>query len=191
MAVFAVFTMAINKTPLATALVPPLASLLAISILFTALFPHAAFTPLGWQGANRSEKNEMGQLASLLVLASFFLTPQSGYLHRLKSGLNSVWPHRIGPVQKHDINHGTGIDRGNTKYWFWFALLNKHRTWIVPFFLATFALLVALSIALLFDWLPSIAEIRNRIILCDWKIRKLDGPHKTMGSRHRAKYVSQ
>ncbi len=177
MAVFAVFTMAINKTPLATALVPPLALLLAISILFTALFPDAAITPLGWQGLT-GQKNEMGQLASLLVLASFFLTPQSGYLHRLKSVLIVCGLIALALSRSTTSIMALVLTAGILSIGFWFALLNKHRTWIVPFFLATFALLVALSIALLFDWLPSIAEIRTELFSVIGKSENLTGRTK-------------
>lgn len=67
----------VEGTDCASLLIKPLCILLGLSLLFSAAFPRAAFTDIGWQGIT-GQKNSMGQLAAILVLSALLSQPSGG-----------------------------------------------------------------------------------------------------------------
>lgn len=138
----------------------PLLLLLGLSVLFSAVFPGVAFTPIGWQGMT-GQKNEMGQLAALLVMA-LWLSPRA-----------KAWPlvwrwtalvaavAALGLSRSGTATLGLGVALLVLLLVQGVAALKRHPTWVVPTFLGLSTLTGMLFVAYLFDTLPSPHQVTS------------------------------
>lgn len=172
--VVAVACARVRQLDLASLLITPLLTLLVLSVLFSLAFPRIAFSDIGWQGIT-GQKNEMGQLAAMLILALMLsrralVWPVSIRWGLVLMALAALGLSRSGTAMVGLAGAGAAIG---------FVLLarqvRRQPTWVVPIFLALAGLAGLLFSAFLFDVLPTPAEIKSYFFALLGKSETLTG----------------
>lgn len=144
-------------------LLAPLVVLLALSIVFSLVSPSVAFSNLGWQGLT-GQKNTMGQLAAVLVIA-VLLNPHSGNRKALSKAVFVL----AGAVALVLSRSGTALlclaaalaCIGSLRLQ---KVLRDRPTWMVPAYFAVLFMLAVLFVMHLFGLMPSIAEVQTALL---------------------------
>lgn len=164
----------VRGVDLASLLITPLLLLLALSVLFSMVFPRIAFSDIGWQGIT-GQKNSMGQLAAMLVLALML------------SRRALVWPAGVRWMLGLLALGALALSRSGTAMVglagaaaalglvFLSGQLRRHPSWRVPAFLAIGGVLGLLFVAFLFDVLPSFAQLKSSFFALLGKSETLTG----------------
>lgn len=164
----------VRGVDLASLLITPLLSLLALSILFSLVFPHIAFSDIGWQGIT-GQKNSMGQLAAMLILALALSQRASAWPAALRwtlglAALGALALSRSGTAMVGLAGAAAAIGLVLIA-----RQMRRQPTWIVPVFLASGGVAGLLFIAFLFDVLPTIAELKSAFFALLGKSETLTG----------------
>jgi O-antigen ligase len=172
--VVAVACARVRQLDLASLLITPLLMLLVLSVLFSLAFPSIAFSDIGWQGIT-GQKNTMGQLAAMLILALMLsrralVWPVSIRWGLVLMALAALALSRSGTAMVGLAGAGAAIG---------FVLLahqvRRQPTWVVPIFLVLAGLSGLLFSAFLFDVLPTPAEIKSYFFVLLGKSETLTG----------------
>lgn len=164
----------VREIDLASLLITPLLSLLALSILFSLVFPRIAFSDIGWQGIT-GQKNEMGQLAAMLVLALALSRRAAAWPAAIRWSLGLAALGALALSRSGTAMVGLAGAAAAIGLVLLARQLGRQPTWIVPFFLASGGVAGLLFIAFLFDVLPTAAQLKSAFFALLGKSETLTG----------------
>lgn len=164
----------VRGVDLASLLITPLLSLLALSVLFSLAFPSIAFSDIGWQGIT-GQKNSMGQLAAMLILALALSQRALAWPAGVRwvlglAALGALALSRSGTAMVGLAGAAAAIGLVVLA-----RQVRRQPTWGVPVFLAAGSVVGLMFIAFLFDVLPSIAQLKSSFFTLLGKSETLTG----------------
>jgi O-antigen ligase len=164
----------VRGVDLASLLVTPLLSLLLLSVLFSLVFPGIAFSDIGWQGIT-GQKNEMGQLAAMLILALALSRRALAWPTAMRWLLGAAALGALALSRSGTAMVGLAGAAAAIGLVLLARQMRRQPSWIVPVFLVAGGVAGLLFIAFLFDVLPTVAQLRSAFFALLGKSETLTG----------------